>query len=234
MLALSAIYGWDIQQMDIKGAYLNGDLEEEIYMIQPPEYDDNTGKVLLLIHSLYGLKQSGRAWYHKLKQVLLKHGFEQVTVEHCLYIRNRNGMLEVISAWVDDLLLFGPDPGSTLEIKTILGREFEVHNLGEPHYLIGMEINRDHCVGTITLSQKQYIRKVLEKHQMSDLKSVTTPIDPNVVLLKWTKPPDDGKASHLYATAIGSLMYAAIGSRPNIAFAVQTLSQFTQKPGPEH
>ena len=86
ILALATIFGWDMQQMDIKGAYLNGELEETIYMMQPPGYEDGTGAVLLLIHSLYGLKQSGRAWYHKLKEILLKHGFQQVAVEHCLYI----------------------------------------------------------------------------------------------------------------------------------------------------
>ena len=74
-------------------------------MIQPPEYDDGTGKVLLLLHSLYGLKQSGRAWYHKFREVLLRHGFEQVAVEHCLYVRCQNGKLQIISAWVDNLLL---------------------------------------------------------------------------------------------------------------------------------
>ena len=80
ILALAAIHGWDMQQLDIKGAYLNGELKETIFMIQPPEYDDGTGKVLLLLHSLYGLKQSGRAWYHKFREVLLRHGFEQVAV----------------------------------------------------------------------------------------------------------------------------------------------------------
>ena len=101
-------------------------------MMQPPGYEDGTGAVLLLIHSLYGLKQSGRAWYHKLKKILLKHGFQQVAVEHCLYIRRINGELQIILAWVDDPLLLGPNPDSTNEMKGILGREFEVLDLGEP------------------------------------------------------------------------------------------------------
>ena len=151
ILAMSAIHGWDMQQMDIKGAYLNGELKETIFMMQPPGYEDGSKSVLLLIHSLYGLKQSGRAWYHKLKEILLKHNFEQVTVEHCLYIRRQNGKLQIISAWVDDLLLIGPDPDSTNEIKGILGREFEVHDMEEPHFLTGMGITQDHRAGTVTL-----------------------------------------------------------------------------------
>ena len=108
-----------------------------------------------------------------------------------------------------------------------------VHDLGEPRYLIGMEITRDHRAGTVTLSQRQYILRILEKQQMTDAKPVATPIDPNVTLFKRTEAPDTC-ASLLYATAIGSLMYAAIGTRLDISFAVQTLSQFTQNPGPEH
>ena len=88
--------------------------------------------------------------------------------------------------------------------------------------------------GTVTLSQKQYVCQIIEKHRMSDAKPVTTPMDPNVVLTKWSKAPKDNRASNLYAAAIGSLMYAAIGTRPDISFAVQTLSQFSQNPGPDH
>ena len=186
MLALSAIHGWHVRQLDIKGAYLHGDLEEEIYMIQPPEFNDGTDKVCKLIHSLYGLKQSGRAWYHKFRSILLKYGFEQLSVEHCLYIRVRNGKPQIISSWIDDLLLFGDDPEATAELVAILGKEFEIHDLGEPRYLIGMEIHHDYQSGTITLSQKQYIKKILEKHRMQDSKPVSTPINPNVVLLKRT------------------------------------------------
>ena len=96
-----------------------------------------------------------------------------------------------------------------------------------------MEVTRDHPAGTVTLSQQQYILRILEKQQMMDAKPVATPIDPNVTLLKWTKAPDT-RASLLYATAIGSLMYVAIGTRLDISFAVQTLSLFTQNPRPEH
>ena len=113
-------------------------------------------------------------------------------------------------------LLLGPDFDSTAEMKKMLSAEFEVHDLGEPRYLIGMEITRDHRAGTITLSQQQYILRILEKQQMTDAKPVATPIDPNVTLLKRTEAPDT-RASLLYATAIGSLMYAAIGTRLDIS-----------------
>ena len=118
------IHGYDMQQMYVKGAYLDRELEELIYMMQPPGCEDGSKSVLLLIHSLYGLKKSGGAWYHKLKEILLKHNLKQVAVEHCLYIWHHNGNLQIISAWVDDLLLIGPVPDSTNEIKIILGWDF--------------------------------------------------------------------------------------------------------------
>ena len=117
---------------------LHRDLKLDEAPTTPPGYEAGTDKVLLLLHSLYGLKQCGRAWYHKFTEVLLKHGFEQVPVEHCLYFRCQNRQLQIISAWVDNLLLLEPDPDSTSKMKKVLRTEFEVHDLGEPQYLIGM------------------------------------------------------------------------------------------------
>lgn len=234
MLSIVAIKDLEIQQLDIKGAYLNGDLEEEIYMLQPPEFNDGTSKVCKLIHSLYGLKQSGRAWYFKFQDALKKLGFQQVPVKHCLYIQRHNRHTNTISAWINDLLLFGDDKDETDKIKKLLEKEFEVHNLGEPQFLIGMEISHDKSNQTTTLSQKNYIKKIIDKHSLSDANPVSTLMDPNVNLLRKTSPNDDPCSATLYAAAIGSLMYAAIGTHIDIAYTVQNLSQFTQNPGPEH
>ena len=103
ILAVAMIKGWDMQQLDIKSAYLHGKLEETIFMTQPPEFEADPRLVCRLIHSLYALKQSGRAWYFKFKEVLSKHGFHQLEVEHCLYKRDHNSKTQIISAWIDDL-----------------------------------------------------------------------------------------------------------------------------------
>ena len=105
-------------------------------------------------------------------------------------------------------------------MKQILSQEFEIHNLGEPRFLIGIEISRNREERTVTFSQRQYVRKILERHQMLDSKLVVAPMDPNTALLKRTDPLEDPRSSHLFAMAIGSLMYAAIGTRPDISFAV--------------
>ena len=203
-------------------------------MTQPPEFEADPNLVCQLIHSLYGLKQSGRAWYLKFRDVLSKCGFHQLEVEHCLYKQDHNGKTQIILAWIDNVILIGDNPEETADMKKIFSQEFEIHNLGELQFLIGMEISLNRAEGTVTLSQKQYMRKIMEKHQMTELKLVVTPMDPNTVLLKQTDTQEDPRSSHLYATVVVSLMYATIGTRPDIAFAVQNLSQFTQNPGPDH
>ena len=119
---------------------------------------------------------------------LTKHGFHQLEVEHCLYKQDHNSKTQIILAWIDNLILIGDDPEETADMKQILSQEFEIHDLGEPRFLIGMEISRNWEACTVTLSQKQYVRKILERHQMLDSKPVITPMDPNTALLKRADP----------------------------------------------
>ena len=125
ILAVAVIKGWDMQQLDIKSAYLHGKLEEEIFMTQPPGFEADPNLVCKLIHSLYGLKQSGRAWYLKFRDVLSKYGFHQLEVKHCLYKRDHNGKTQIISAWIDNLILIGDDPEETADMKRILPRNLK-------------------------------------------------------------------------------------------------------------
>ena len=131
-LAMAGIKGWDMQQLDIKRAYLHCRPEEEIFMTHPPGFETDPRLVCKLIHSLYGLKQSGRAWYLKFRDVLSKYGFHQLEVEHCLYKQEHNSKTQIISAWTADLIFIGDDSEETADKKQILSHEFEVHNLGKP------------------------------------------------------------------------------------------------------
>ena len=106
ILALVLIKGLKIQQMDVKGAYLNGILKEKIYMRQPEGYDDGSGRVCLLVKTLYGLKQSGREWNKELDEKLQEFGFHPLRSDPCAYVRRDGKNLEIITVWVDDLLLF--------------------------------------------------------------------------------------------------------------------------------
>ena len=167
MIALTAIKDWDVQQLDIKGAYLHGDLDEEIYMEQPSHFNDGTNKVCFLKHSLYGLKQSGRSWYFKFCDILTKYGFKQSNVEHCVYIRKQNNQIQIISAWINDLLLIGNSAEETVEMKAILAQEFEIRDLvslDAPAVLAGkhtMWVKLSNSGDTLELLVPSHIRKIV-------------------------------------------------------------------------
>jgi Reverse transcriptase (RNA-dependent DNA polymerase) len=141
ILALSAVFDFKIQQMDVKGAYLNGTLKEEVYMRQPEGYNDGSGRACLLEKTLYGLKQSGREWNKELDLKLQKHGFTRLKADPCAYTRQSGG-LEMITVWVDDLLLFAISEDQMAEMKENLRSEWEVTDLGEPAKIVGIEITR--------------------------------------------------------------------------------------------
>lgn len=141
-----------------------------------------------------------------------------------------------MTVWVDDLLLCG---NSNKEIeRTIkqLGEVFETKDLGEPKLLLGIQIKRDRQAKTITLSQENYINTVLARFEYNDLKETKTPLDPNITLLKRDSKqmPPDAKAVKEYQMKLGSIMWASVGTMPQLAYTVQILSQFSVNPGPEH
>ncbi|SJL04873.1 uncharacterized protein ARMOST_08244 [Armillaria ostoyae] len=234
-LGIAAIKDLEISQMDVKGAYLNGELEEEIYMRQPEGYDDGSGRVCRLRKTLYGLKQSGCEWNWEFDRKLTSIGFSKLEADHCVYKRIREGRMTIITVWVDDLLIFSETIEDMMETKGELHNLFDVKDLGEPKKIIGIEIKRDRENGTISLSQKQYIEGVLTRFGMQNARPVSTLLDPNVILKKRT---DDLIADPAmvggYQSVIGSLLYAARGTRPDISHAVQELGQFASNPGPEH
>jgi len=234
MFSVAAINDWEIHMMDVKSAYLNGDLEEEIYMLQPEGYEDGTGRVCLLIKTIYGLKQSGRQWNRKLDRILHKHGYTRLETDHCVYKKTSKDGRTLIYIWVDDMVLFASSLEALEELKSILKSELDIKDIGEPKYFLGIEITRDRVNRTISLSQKNYVDTIVRRMNLQDAKPVSTPMNPSVTLVKKEDGPRDPKQSYRYAMAIGSLMYAALGTRPDIAFAVQCLSQFSANPSPEH
>ena len=215
--------------MDVKGAYLNGDLKEEIYMNQPEGFNDGTSCLCHLIKTIYRLKQSGREWNHKLDTKLTEMGFERLQSDPCVYIQKTNS-IEIITVWVDDLLLFTNSKDRMDALKRELANQFEITDLGEPNKLVGIEITRDKENGTLTISQTKYIEAILEKYGLENANSVSTPLHPNIKL----KPPqthnDTSTINGNYTLLMGSLMYAVIGTRPDIAYAVNKLCSFNNNP----
>ena len=140
LLALAVTEDWEMQQMDVKGAYLNGMIKEQIYMEQPKGFDDGTGHIFHLIKSLYGLKQAGCEWNEELNKQLEFLGWKPTMVDPCTYVRRKADGIEVIAVWVDDLLLFASNSDLMESMKLELKSVFEITNLGEPAKIVGIEI----------------------------------------------------------------------------------------------
>jgi hypothetical protein len=232
-LAIAAAYDWEIEALDIKGAFLNATLEERIYMRQPEGFNDKTGRVCRLIKTIYGLKQSGRNWNLRLDNTLTKHGFKRLESDHCVYIRHIGDATAILFVWVDDILICANSVAELEKVKSTLEGEFEVKFLGLPRFYLGIEVTRERSTNSISLSQSTYVNDLLHRFKMDQSTPVSTPMNPSVSLAKHDSPVDQASSSY-YAVAIGSLLYAAMCTRPDIAFAVNTLAQFTSNPGEEH
>ena len=242
LLALAARDDMEIHQMDVKTAFLNGDLDVDIYMQQPQGYvvDGKEDYVCKLHKSLYGLKQAGRAWYQKIDNVLLHTlGFTRSQADHCVYVYNGNDGIKIyIALYVDDLLIMCNNIHKLTALKQHLSTLFDMKDLGEAHYVLGIQIERDRKHKVLHISQREYIKNVLDRFQMSECNPLSTPMDVNVKLSKQQCPTSDEDKHKMqgipYQSAVGAIMYAMLGTRPDIAYAITTLSQYCNNPGYVH
>jgi hypothetical protein len=240
ILAIGAAMDLEIHQMDVKTAFLNGELEEDIYMDQPQGFvqDGKEDLVCKLKKSLYGLKQSPRAWYQRIDMFFTHEGFSRSQADHSLYIKRTGEYLLIVIIYVDDLIILASNGNILKWLKSRLENEFEMSDLGELHYCLGVEFERDRANHTITMSQSKYIEEVLKRFNMEECKPIGTPLDVNSKLLKLTEEEFQGIQEEMqgipYKAAVGSLMYAMVGTRPDLAFPVSMVSQFMSRAGPSH
>jgi hypothetical protein len=179
LLALAAHYDLEVHQMDVKTAFLNGDLEEDIYMVQPEGFIVK-GKetwVCKLNKSLYGLKQASRAWYQKMDQALQNLEFIRLYADPCIYVLRTSELVIFLSLYVDDLLLVSNSLKNLSHLKQQLSKKFEMKDLGEAHFVLGIQIERNRKARTLSICQQQYIKNVVERFNMSESKPVSTPLD---------------------------------------------------------
>ncbi|GKC24928.1 zinc finger, CCHC-type containing protein, partial [Tanacetum coccineum] len=222
-VAYESIHNLIIHQMDVKTAFLNGELEEEVYMNQPLGFilPGNENKVCKLIKSLYGLKQAPKQWHQKFDEVVLSNGYLLNQADKCVYSKfDASGKGVIICLYVDDMLIFGTDQVQVDLTKEFLSSRFSMKDIGEADVILGIRIK--HESNGIAISQSHYIEKVLKKFNYSDCTPVSTPLDTCEKLM-----PNRGLAvSQLeYSRVIGCLMYAMTCTRPDIAFAVGKLSR---------
>ena len=223
-----------IHQMDVNTAFLNGSLNEEIYMEQPEGYvvSGKEHLVCKLKKSIYGLKQSPRCWNSAFHQHMEQLGFKQSSADPCVYIQTGDS-LNIIAVYVDDLILICKSEEEMLKLKRSLSARFSTKDMGELHYCLGINIFQDKEQKCLWLNQELYIKKLIQKYGLSDAKEVHTPADLNVKLLKddsVSKPVDPST----YQSMVGSLLYAAIATRPDISQAVSVVSKFNSCPTEAH
>lgn len=222
-LALAAQKGWKVFQLDVKSAFLNGYLQEEIYVDQPEgfEVEGQKDKVYLLKKALYGLKQTPRAWYSRIDEYLLSIGFTKSLSESTLYVKCLSSDILIVSLYVDDLLVTGSNNVFVEEFKQDMMKVFEMTDCGEMAFFLGMEVKQNEK--GIFISQKKYAKEILKKFQMENCKHVDTPM---VLKLKLGKEDGAEKVDETdFRSLIGCLMYLT-ATRPDIMHAVSILSRF--------
>ena len=232
LLSMAAMCSWPLYQLDIKNAFLHGDLAEEVYMEQPPGFvaQGESGLVCRLRRSLYGLKQSPRAWFSRFSSVVQEFGMLRSTADHSVfYHHNSLGQCIYLVVYVDDIVITGSDQDGIQKLKQHLFTHFQTKDLGKLKYFLGIEIAQSSS--GVVLSQRKYALDILEETGMLDCKPVDTPMDPNVKLVPGQGEPlgDPGR----YRRLVGKLNYLTI-TRPDISFPVSVVSQFLQSPCDSH
>lgn len=232
LLSLAANLDWSLHQLDVKNAFLNGDLEEEVYMDIPAglETTSNFNKVCRLRKSLYGLKQSPRAWFEWFTKVVKGYRFVQCQSDHTLFVKHfPEGKLAIIIVYVDDIILTGDHEEKIDLLKKLLTKEFEIKDLGNLKYFLGMEIARSKK--GIAVSQRKYVLDLLNETGMLGCKPAETPMDTTVKLEEsdGSAPVDKGR----YQRLVGKLIYLS-HTRPDIGFSISVVSQFMNNPTEKH
>lgn len=226
LLTVASSKKMSVKQFDFKTAFLNGTLEEEIYLRQPPGFQEQKNKVLRLNKSLYGLKQAAKVWNDTVHRELLKCGCTQSDYDKCLYsIHDGDAELYLI-IHVDDLLIACNDNNLVNRVVKQLKSVFELKELGEANHYLGIDISRDQQ-GVFLISQSSYIDKIVMEAGLTEAKGSKYPVDPGYYKLtddKLMSSNDD------YRKLIGMLLYLSINTRPDIAAGVSILSQKISKP----
>jgi transposase InsO family protein len=239
IFAIAALEDMELESIDISSAYLNGELEEEVYMEQPEGFHQGApDDYLKLLKGMYGLKQSGRIWHKKLDKELQDMGFSKVKCDHSIWVYQKDGTKVIIPVFVDDMTIISKSKTLVQSVKDELKKRFKLRDLGPTKFLLGVAIERDRNKKILTLSQKQYILDILSRYGHSDCNPVSTPMDPGCKLSTEQAPSTPEDIEYMknipYIHAVGSLMYLAISTRPDIAYTVGVLARFNSNPGVAH
>ncbi len=225
-----------LNQLDVETTFLDGTLQEEVYMEQPEGFEQKGKETLVcrLHKSIYGLKQSPMCWNTVLDEYLRQMEFVQTSGDPCVYVSARISELMILAVYVDDLLLTGQSQAEIDVTKKELSTRFRMKDLGKLHHFLGMEVIQDLIDGTVWFGQTAYTNTLLLKYGMEESKSASTPSDHSSKLVKRDEEENDGIDITTYQAAVGGLLYLSTKTRPDIAFAVGNAARFCASPGKDH
>ena len=232
LLALAAHYDYEIWQMDVKTVFLNGRLKEDVYMVQPEGFVNpkKSNMICKLQRSIYGLKQASRSWNLSFDEAIKEFGFIKNEEEACVYKKACGSAVVFLVLYVDDILLIGNDIPGKQATKAWLGKCFSMKDLGNAAYILGIKIYKDRSRRILGLSQSTYIDKILRRFKMHESKKGFILIRHGIRLSKDQCPTTPDQLRKMkdvpYASAVGSIMYAMICTRPDVSYALSRASRF--------
>ena len=234
LVAVAVQKGLKLRQLDITAVFLNGKLDEEIFMKQPEGFVEKGKEHLVckLKQSLYGLKQSPRCWNTTLDTHLKDMGFIQSPHDPCIYTATK-GESCLIGVYVDDFVVAAETSRRIDQVKQSLSKRFDVKDLGDLNYFLGVQVVQDREKGTCWIGQPTFTKNTLKKYNMEEAKPIKTPVNVSSKLLKASEDSEFFDQT-LYQSAVGSLLYLSTRTRPDIAFAVNNVARFCSQPTKTH
>jgi hypothetical protein len=231
ILTLGLSHDWSIKQLNVSNAFLHGDLQERVYLSQPPGFEDSSHPhhVCHLHKAFYGLKQAPRVWYMKFNAYIQQMGFHRCPYNKSLFFHRQGSDIIMLLNYVDDILITGSSPSKIRSFISHLSVAFHMKDLGDAHFFLGLQITRDEA--TITVTQTRYLLSLLQKFGLAGAKPVSTPMASGTSLTT-----DEGTLlsdSTYYRHLIGLLQYLTL-TCPDISYAVHNVCQFMQHPRDSH
>ncbi|GJV40888.1 putative ribonuclease H-like domain-containing protein [Tanacetum coccineum] len=230
-LAYASFKDFVVYQMDVKSAFLYGKIEEEVYVCQPPGFDDPDfpDRVYKVEKALYGLHQAPRAWYETLSTYLLDNGFKRGKINKTLFIKRYKGDILLVQVYVDDIIFGSTNKKLCIAFEKLMHEKFQMSSMGELTFFLGLQVQQKK--NGIFISQDKYVGEILKKFGFTEVKTASTPMETQKPLLK----DEDGEEVdvHMYRSMIGSLMYLT-SSRPDIMFAVCACARYQVNPKVSH
>lgn len=237
--AIAASLGLRLWQVDFVSAFLNSDNTFEVYMEQPPGFEEGGGDyVWLLLKTLYGTMQGAHDWAYNLDRTYQGHGYYASKADPRIRSRVEGDDVTITSTWTDDILGASSSESGEVKAKGELARSYELKDLGEAKFILGMKIERNKETGDITLSQRAYAERVLERFHMTDTRPLSTPLPAGTILSLDDAPTSEEDILDMkkvpFREALGSLMWLQVATRPDLSYAVNVLSRFANNPGCKH